>query len=693
MADLYLKNSTANDITINDLGYIISAGQSITIDANDIDGYLTPDMIAALATDLGPNQPNPAGGLILSTTDIPNASGDLPNPIAIEALTLKEQWKFPVTTVANLPLLGNVDGDVRLVMGSNILYRWNQATTQWVTITPSLAVTEYDGTPFGNNINELVFVQAEDAVYIDATTAYIGAPPSPIPLTNGNLVLTGASLYTGRLSQGNINYKSTDPNGSLVSYIFKGSSLTLTASSATGYDYGDRGFLAVDLNGVEIARLDLGANFNIANQTTSQNISAYNTQGAGNVVSAGVVNFVGTAAGKGNLKIISVGQYAGFKYYQTWSAAIYVTDATLLEQGYNAIVLRHIISGSPDEVSNTFDLFYDTDIGPNPVVSSLTITPNAPVYQWLSGVKYYSANSTWNVNLEVDNAFNNVYHASNAPVNLTNWPGLSTTPIVYTDATASGVSTPPIIAEKMTVTNYIVTQAVGQMMDDAKISAIPQDPYGTYPTATSASNKYLIWSYTSASTPLIENFRDEDYRLPAGAYTTIPSAIRGVWDSTQSLKTYDDTNGLQLYLDNLVFPTLNFSTYLPSGNPDYSTIASTTNRDYYRAFQDTSMSRTNGTLRLTGCTIAQLLAGKIKVFIKVPSQTGWLDLSKDFNYATYHGLDNDGCWVNRDIQTNSDFQFTLGQFYTQNSNYMIIVKIVYVDNTAPLLSYMSIIDW
>ena len=693
MADLYLKNSTSSDIAIDDLGFIIAAGQSITIDENDIDGYLTPNMIAALATDIGPNQPNPAGGLILSTTDIPTTTGDFTKAIAIERLTLKEQWKKPVSALSDLPLIGNVEGDVRLVTSQNLLYRWSQVETQWIKITPSLTVTEYDGDPLGDSINKLVFVQSEDAVYIDSSIAYIGAPTPPTKLNGAGLSISGATLVTGRLSQGNVNYKGSDPAGTSVGYIFRGSSFTLTASSANGYGFGDKGLLTVELNGTEIARLDLAANFVEANRSGSQTISSYNTQGSGNVISAGVVNFIGTAAGKGNLKLLSVAQYAGFKYYQTWGAQINVSNASLLRQGYNTFQMKHINTGNADESSAIYEMFYDTDTGSDPVVSGLTIIPNAPVYKWLSGVKYYGKDSTWNVNLKVDNAFNNVYHNSNAPVDLLGWPGLSTTALPYTDATVSGVSAPPVIAEEMTVTNYVVTQAANQMMDDAKISARPKDPYGTYTVATSSSNKYLIWSYDVASTPLVENFKDEDYRLLAGEYTTIPSAIRGVWDSTQSLKTYDDVKGLQLYMDELYFPTLNFSTYKPDGNPDYSTIASDTNRTYFRAFQDTSMSRSNGTLRLTGITKSALQLGKIKVFIKIPSKTGWLDLSKDYNYATFHGLDNDGCWVNKDVQTNSDFQFTLGQFHTEDGNYMIIVKIIYTDNTAPRVSYMSVIDW
>ena len=122
MAEYYLKNSTGAEVNIDDLGIVVADGQSITIDVNDIDGHLTPDMIAALGDDA-------ASGLILSTTDIGDPSGDFIKSIAIERLTLKHQWKPHVATFADLPINGNIDGDLRLVQDTGIIYRWGSRYT------------------------------------------------------------------------------------------------------------------------------------------------------------------------------------------------------------------------------------------------------------------------------------------------------------------------------------------------------------------------------------------------------------------------------------------------------------------------------------------------------------------------------------------------------------------------------------
>ena len=46
-----------------------------------------------------------------------------------------EKWRLPVPNIGDLPLTGNSNGDSRLVLDENILYRWNQSSSEWVSIT------------------------------------------------------------------------------------------------------------------------------------------------------------------------------------------------------------------------------------------------------------------------------------------------------------------------------------------------------------------------------------------------------------------------------------------------------------------------------------------------------------------------------------------------------------------------------
>lgn len=700
MAEYFLKNETSAEIVVNDLGLHIDAGQSITIDQNDFDGYLTQNLIDSFNT-LPSTDPSYPDGLILSDTDIGDSTGDFTKEIAIERLTLKSRWKPGVGSFADLPLIGNEEYDVRLVRDEGILYYWQgPPTSEWkqLTSTFSLSVGEYWSTVLGEYIEKLIFVQQEDDVYIDAdeNTAYIGPPDKPLGLGGQDLILD-QTLYTGRLSQSNVNYKTNDDPGESVNYILSPNTQSLTFRTPTDdrSNYGDKGVVTLYFNGSVVASLDLESNFNEANREEAQSLNDYNTQGDGDPIVNGVVDFVGSYVDQGNISLLSVQQYNNFRYFQSWQVQINITDIDMLRQGHNEFYIEHsgLTNYGGTQVSNTLDIFRDTDTGGDPAVGGVLIGEDTPVFTWLSGVKFYGAGSTWDLDLSVQNAFNNVYHNSEAPVVLSGWPGFPTTEVNISSASVSGVSNPPDLLETMAVNNYDIAQQPNQMSDDARMTLTPRDPYGSYSSQQTDSNNYLIWSYPSASTPLIEYFRDEEYRLPDGLYDTIPGSITGQWDSTQSLETYDGENGLQLYMDKLVFPTINFTTFMPTGNPDYSVLSTTTNRVYLRAFRDTSLTRASGILKMTGITKSQLYNREVRVWIKAPTQTGWLDLTRDYNYATFTGVDDDACWVDRDIQSNSDFKFTLDQFRTENSGYMIIVKVEYPDNTAPEITHMEITNW
>jgi len=512
-----------------------------------------------------------------------------------------------------------------------------------------------------------------------------------LSLAGQSLLTAGTSFVTGGLSDLNINYKSGDPAGDVVNYITRDSVFSITTPTGNYSNYGDRGLVKLYVNGAVVATIDLGANFQIANRDGSQVMANYDVQGLGDAISNGIVSFTG-----GTFQVVSVQLHNGFRFYQKFQVTANITLASFLRQGYNEIYITHeglSAQEGGNQTSGILNVFYDTDVGADPSTSTPTITEDVPVFKYLSGVKYYDAGSTWQVDAAISDAFDNVYHSTGSPVVFSGWPGMASTEIRYDNSAVVGVSNPPKIGETMSVSNWSLGLAINQMSSNARMTSTPRDPYGSYTGVQSASQNILVWSYTTSSTPLIEHFRDEQYRLLNLAYSTIPVAITGQWDSTQSLDTYDDQAGLQLYMDELYFPTLNFSAYMPSGNPDYSLIASETNKVYVRAFKDTTASHASGTLRMTGITKAQLYARNIRVWIKAPTQTGWLDLTRDYNYSSFTGIDEDGCWVNRDIQSTSDFQFTLGTNYTVNSGDMVIVKVQYPNNAAPRISYMAITDW
>ena len=78
MSTFYLKNTSGSTVNINDLGLSIPNNRSIVIDSNAINGYLSPNLSSALTGET----------LVLSTTDIGDAGGDLEVADAIKALTI-----------------------------------------------------------------------------------------------------------------------------------------------------------------------------------------------------------------------------------------------------------------------------------------------------------------------------------------------------------------------------------------------------------------------------------------------------------------------------------------------------------------------------------------------------------------------------------------------------------------------------
>lgn len=52
-------------------------------------------------------------------------------------------WKAPVPTFADLPLTGNDNGDVRLVIDINVIYSWDadRAAPTWIRMTDTSAAS------------------------------------------------------------------------------------------------------------------------------------------------------------------------------------------------------------------------------------------------------------------------------------------------------------------------------------------------------------------------------------------------------------------------------------------------------------------------------------------------------------------------------------------------------------------------
>jgi len=141
----------------------------------------------------------------------------------------------------------------------------------------------------------------------------------------------------------------------------------------------------------------------------------------------------------------------------------------------------------------------------------------------------------------------------------------------------------------------------------------------------------------------------------------------------------------------LRYPQTNYSQgFIPqTGQPDYS--GRTGNKVYLRAFRDTNDPHNSGILKLVGLALANIQSeGQVKVELKLPGRTGWLDLGKPFDAGTFTGADGDGC---RMAASGDEFAWTAGVNSTAQSGWMVVVRITLKSAAAPLLTEMRLLGW
>jgi len=530
------------------------------------------------------------------------------------------------------------DGDRLLVKEgtqyADVTFTFNG--TDWVeTSNFNLFVGEADETPLGANINRiLVCPGTSDTVFIDDSTAYLHAPEAPNAIEIENTI----TRFSGRISQGNINYGSTSA-GDLLNYISRSTDIPTSntfSTTTTSFNNASIDQLNVMFNGGSIGALDLAINFNETNRGGSQILADYDLAGTGDPVTNGIVPFTNAGIGNGNLTLNTVNwtQNIEANVYQKGSATVNVSNSALFRQGYNSLYMTR---GA--DTSSTYELFLDTDVGADPSVASSTLTEDVPVVKHLSGVPYYDTGATFNYGTIVSNGFNNVYHSSNAPVVVSGFPGVASTGIVYSDPSVSGVTTPPTIGDTMTIAAYTFTVLANQEENNVRVTATPQDPYGTYISDITANQNISIMSIPNLSDTTYEYFVDENYRFPRTTnFDVVPGSLTGNWTGTTSLSTL--ANELQVYDESgattrgLAHPSVDYSSgRLPVG-PDYSGLAAGTDYDYHRIFQGT-IDNSNGIIDLPGITDVDLSSGNVKIDIKVPTKTDWISLNSPYTLSTF----------------------------------------------------------
>jgi len=494
------------------------------------------------------------------------------------------------------------------------------------------------------------------------------APSDASPL--GGSLPDNITLHSGKLASGaNLTYKSGDGPTASVSYITDDSSITLGTLS---FNKADEGTLNCYINGTQSGSVNLANAFNEDYRNSSQ---------------------IYTPSTNLRLTVTNVGKYNNFRKWQIGSGQISVTTNTHLVNGYNWLYMSHEGISTPVS-SNNYECWYDSDaVTSVSLIGTPKISENTAKIKYLSGIKHYYYGSTFDVTCSSQHCFRSAYRTDSRLFRIQSMTGHSAENISIGDGSLSGFSSYPVTGETATMTNKTITLgSYSARSTDARATCVAYNAYDDG-SAQTASEGRLVDTYRSGSAGTSEDtdeyFDDEWYRLPGGTYDSVPNPITNTWDSTVVIS---DGSG-QVYNGRLYYPSIDFTSgYLPSqdGSADFSGYSN--NAVYYRAFYDSGTPHTNGQLQLGNLSdsdVDPVGTGDVNVEIKLPTQTGWLDLGTDYDSGSFTGSDGDGCQTS---QSGDDWSWTSGVYSTANSGYMIIVRVT-IRNSSKNLTQIRELGW
>ncbi len=583
-------------------------------------------------------------------------------------------WKEPVEVLSFLPTINNTDGDIRLVLSEGKLYRWDSENGIWakvesdavVSLNHSDLIDMPENGEFNADHDSRYYTHEEiDSRVVELTQQldvlkYL-IPENSAPLS-ADLTLVGRTYQSGYLSHGYPDQQRFETLSAeqYFNKIIKGGSITLKSSLPDKeFNNADKGILELVVNGMVIDTFDLAGSFDEEKRTGNQ---TYTPKKGSNQ----------------KITVTYVGIYLNYSLYQRGSYEINL-DSSVLVAGENSIKLRHVYDTATDSTP-TLVLFYDPcqdvpsftnfDIRQNKIISS----------KYLSGLRYYSINDTLNISFKALKLFNNTYVLPNQVTIDSTQLAIPSYSISYSSAGSTYEDFGQPFINAIVVSDEAKTISLANIITSTpSIKAVGRNLKES--SEFNYSEKILINTYSPKSTDKNEYFVDETYRLPIESYDSTLSSYKNLWKSIDLIGSSD----LQVFSGSLIYPRDNFSiNCLPIQSANYYGLSGV--RSYIRAFYDTN-PHTNGTLYIKGYNIAT--CPYIKVEIKLPGQTGWLNLSVLYNAATYNGYDADGCLLS---QNNNYYQYTTGNFSTADSGYKMLVKITMTASNYVPIEELSV-DW
>ena len=525
-------------------------------------------------------------------------------------------------------------------------YKYNPLTGKFDYYEPSSPGSSQIGCPTDGTYEDgAADVECTDSIAdavdkVNETLSYL-LPDPPQPLSGLNFT---TSRYTGYIANHpSLNFLTA---GQQHDYIFITPSISATNTNhSDSFSKADKGTLKLNVNSTEVDSFDLESHFNESEREGNQTYPPANSPA-------------------NRLTVTFVGMYNDFPAYQKGNVDVNLT-ASDIQVGENSIQLIHEVDTQQDSTP-TYVVFYDDAVRPN--VTTFTASLNTGNIKHLSGIRYYNQNTSWNIAISVSGVFDKTY--VQRPVRFYS-SAHNTVDIDWNSSSASGFSNPPNWDDSW---NYFASHMFDKITagDTLVFSCQPRDPMGWGNLQQDIKNNCLFNTYANISTDTHEYFVDENYRLPESNFNTIPSSITGQWDSTLAL-----ANGqAQVYVDRLVYPHQDFTSgWDPTQQSGTNYSAFNGPQRYFRAFRDNNIPHNSGVLHIRGITWSDLNVN-VQLELKLPTQTGWLDLSKDYNSATFTGADGDGAMTGHSQSGDVlSIAWSSGTYSTANAGYMYILRV------------------
>ncbi len=454
---------------------------------------------------------------------------------------------------------------------------------------------------------------------------------------------------------------------------------TMVISIAGGFYPADQGVLNITRDGAIVGTLDLATAWTADGSAYEETESDVGTN----------PNHTSTHTGTDiidltNRRCMNTSVDGFPNFWPPYQMASMTATLTLPDGFQGQITVVHTFGGSENY---TYSSFFVDQTSQTLGAVAPAFSENTPSLKYLSGVPYYAAGSTFDIELTHSTTiFDRGYVTNPLTLNLTNFNASNETPAL----TALGLTTPLAITDTIGTYNSSLTVGAGAYRNmDARGTATFRDVFGSATSSNSAAGTFRIDTYGTTSTSTVEYFDDENKRFRGDEDFTDTGITwtDSLWDSTDNVTTMSGSleDGLVVYNGTLKYPTLNHSAFLPAG-PDYSSASG--DFVYYRVFVATG-AFTNGTITFSGWAnaLSTIQGSNVEVYLRYPNCTdygnnntsAWQDLSVD---QTVYG--GNGCLGAG--SSGSAVAFSFGTTSSVTYGNRIIMKVVYKSNSVTALT-------